>query len=136
MTLGRRKAPEDRSLQYVINTRVNAAKYAELQRLLESDPGSDMSTLVRDILYNRKIKVFTRDTTMTDTMEEMARLRSEIRAIGININQITRFFNTYPEPSRKHLYAKMAFDEYRALEPKINQLLTIASKLAKKWLSE
>ncbi len=136
MTLGRRKAPEDRSLQYVINTRVNAAKYAELQRLLESDPGSDMSTLVRDILYNRKIRVFTRDTTMTDTMEEMARLRSEIRAIGININQITRFFNTYPEPSRKHLYAKMAFDEYRGLEPKINQLLTIASKLAKKWLSE
>lgn len=134
--MGRKKAASDKALIHEIKTRVNAAKYAELQRLLEGDPANDMSTLVRDILHNRTIRVFTRDTTMTETMQEMARLRSEIRAIGVNINQITHFFNTYPEPYRKQVYAKMAFNEYRALEPKINELLIIASKLAQKWLSE
>jgi hypothetical protein len=136
MPTGRPKVPPDRALSRVIRIRVGSEKYAELERLLAGDPGSDMSTLVRDILHNRRIRIFTRDTTMTDTMEELAKLRSEVRAIGVNINQITRYFNTYPEPSRKHLYAKMAFNEYRAIEPKIDELLLIASKLAQKWLSE
>jgi hypothetical protein len=69
-------------------------------------------------------------------MEELAALRAEIRAIGININQVTRLFNTYPEPRRKEFYAKIAFKEHLRIESKIDQLLIIISKLSKKWLSE
>jgi hypothetical protein len=54
----------------------------------------------------------------------------------VNINQITRLFNTYPDKYRKEFYAKTAFSAYQALQPKIEQLLLIISKLAKKWLSE
>jgi hypothetical protein len=69
-------------------------------------------------------------------MEELADLRGQIRAIGVNINQITRLFNTYPEPRRKEFYAKTAFNEYLQIEAKIDRLLEIISKLSKKWLSE
>ena len=95
-----------------------------------------MSSLVRKILNNRPIRVYTRDLTLDNLMEELARLRTEIRAIGVNINQMTKLFNTYPEPQRKLLYAKLAFNEYLKIESKTDQLLTIISKLAKKWLSE
>jgi len=107
-----------------------------LQELLRKNPKNDMSSLIRDILHNRQVKVFVRDQTLDNLMEELARLRNEVRSIGININQITRHFNTYPEPQRKALYAKMAFQEYLNVEPKINELLTIISKLAQKWLSK
>ena len=103
--------------------------------LLAKTRSKDMSTLLRDILYKRPIEVITRDETLDNTMEELARLRTEIRAIGVNINQITRYFNTYPEPQKKMLYAKMAFKEYLDIEPKIDQLLIIVSKMSKRWLS-
>ena len=96
--MGRRRVSEEMALQHEIKTRVNAEKFRELQRILSQNPNKDMSGLVRDILDNRPIKIFTRDITLDNLMEELANLRTEIRAIGININQITKLFNTYPEP--------------------------------------
>lgn len=94
-----------------------------------------MSSLIRDILHNRKVKIVVKDVTFDNIMEELARLRTEIRAIGVNINQITRHFNTYPAPHQKAMYAKMAFHEYQAVQPKVDELLSIISKLSLKWLS-
>ncbi len=67
-------------------------------------------------------------------MEELARLRTEIKRIGLNINQITKLFNSYPEPQRKAAYAKLAFDNYLGIESKVDRLLEIVSHLAFKWL--
>lgn len=95
-----------------------------------------MSRLVRAIITKQPVRIFTRDLTLDNVMEELSRLRTEIKHIGVNINQITRKFNTYPEPQRKAFYAKMAFQEYLAIELKIDGLLDIISPLAKKWLQE
>ena len=133
--MGRKKATESSELKHRLYTRVNDQKMRELQNLLQKNPKNDMSSLIRDILHNRKVKVFVKDQTFDNLMEELARLRTEIRAIGVNINQITRHFNTYPAPQQKAMYAKMAFHEYQAVQPKIDELLTIISKLSLKWLS-
>jgi hypothetical protein len=124
------------ALKHRLYTRVNDRKYTELQKLLEGNPRNDMSQLLRDILHNRPVKVFTKDKTLDNVMEELARLRTEIRYIGVNINQITRLFNTYPEPHRKAEYAKIAFEEYQSIGCRIDELLIIVSKLGRRWLSE
>jgi len=126
---------EDR-LERPVMTRINQAKYQELKRLADMTKDETISGLVRDIINNRPIQVFTHDETMDLLMEELASLRGQIRAIGVNINQITRLFNTYPEPRRKEFYAKTAFNEYLQIEGKIDRLLEIISKLSKQWLSE
>jgi MobC-like protein len=131
-----KKVNQTDQLKHVIITRVNDEKYAELCKLLDGNPGNDMSRLIRDIIYRRPIKVFTKDKSLDTVMEELALLRSEIRAIGVNINQITRWFNTYPEPQRKFFQSKLAFDEYLLLNAKIDRLLDIISNLAKRWLQE
>jgi len=133
---GRKPTTDNEALKYKLETRVNGKKYQELQALIQQNPDKDMSSLIRDILDNRPIKIFTRDLTLDNLMEELSKLRMEIKAIGVNINQITRFFNSYPERYRKEFYAKSAFAQYQALQPQIEQLLTIISKLAKRWLSE
>ncbi len=96
-------------------TRIKASKYEELNRLAAQSKGMTVSGLVRRIIHNRPIKVFLQDESLNVLMEELTANRSEIKAIGVNINQITRFFNTYPEPQRKVFYAKMAFQQYLAL---------------------
>lgn len=129
------KKGEDR-LERPVMTRINQAKYRELKRLADMTKDETISGLVRDIIHNRPIQVYTHDETMDLLMEELANLRGQIRAIGVNINQITRLFNTYPEPRRKEFYAKTAFNEYLQIEAKIDRLLEIISKLSKQWLSE
>lgn len=134
--MGRKKTPDDVALRHKLTTKVNGQTYLKLNRLLEQNPSNDMSSLVRAILTNRPVRVFTRDLTLDNLMEELARLRTEIRAIGVNINQITHQFNTYPEPQRKAFFAKMAFQQYLAIELKVDQLLDIITSLAKKWLQK
>ncbi|TDW97069.1 plasmid mobilization protein [Dinghuibacter silviterrae] len=133
--MGRKKTPEDKELKHRLYTRVNDRKYAELRAILDTNPQKDMSALLRDILHDRRVKVFTHDQTLDNLMEELALLRTELKAIGVNINQITHKFNTYPETTKKALYAKIAFEEYQAIDAKVNTLLVIIEKLAKKWLS-
>ncbi|MBN8852752.1 MAG: hypothetical protein BGO55_03255 [Sphingobacteriales bacterium 50-39] len=123
-------------LTHVLTTKVSDSTYSKLKHLLDQNPQNDMSRLVRAILNNQTVRVFTRDITLDNLMEELTRLRTEIKHIGVNINQITRKFNTYPEPQRKAFYAKMAFQEYLAIEPRINRLIDIITPLAQKWLQE
>lgn len=134
--MGRKKTKNDDALKHVLETRVNEKKYAELQEILSRTLNMDMSTLVRNILYHRRIKTYTYDRSLDMVMEELSSLRKEIKAIGININQMTRLFNTYPEIKKKEFYAKIAFERYISLDGKVDRLLEIVNKLSTKWLSE
>ncbi|GGH59832.1 hypothetical protein HNQ91_000719 [Filimonas zeae] len=133
--MARKHTKETEALKHRIFTRVNESKYQQLQTILKSTRNKDMSSLLRDFLHNKPIRLYTHDATFSDTMQELVKLRSELKAIGININQITRFFNTYPEKYKKEYYAKTAFQEYTKINTSVERLLTIIEKLSLKWLS-
>ena len=71
---------------------------------------------------------------MDATMEELALIRKELRAIGININQITRSFNQDKAGTHRAFYVLKVADQYKKVDEKVEQLLTIISKLAERWL--
>jgi hypothetical protein len=125
-----------KGLTYPVMTRLTKAKYDELKTIAGKTKDETVSGLIRNIIHNRPILVHTRDETLNLVMEELAALRGEIKSIGVNINQVTRLFNTYPEPKRKEFYAKIAFSSFVSTESKIDELLEIISKLAKKWLCD
>lgn len=122
-------------LEHLVWTRINNEKFRELQGILKQTKDETISSAVRKILYNRPIKIYVRDETADLLLEEMTGLRSEIKSIGVNINQITRYFNTYPEDDKKKFYAKIGFAQYLQLDGKINRLLEIIAKCSNKWLS-
>jgi len=134
--MGRKPTTDDKRLSRRLTTHVNERKYQQLQGLLEKNGNMDMSTLLRNILENRHVKIYVHDETLDLWLEELARLRGEIRYIGVNINQITRHFNTYPEPIRKATFAKLAFEEYQKVQPRIEAIWEIVKKISDKWLSE
>jgi Bacterial mobilisation protein (MobC). len=125
----------DKKLRYAVRTRLSKEKYQELTALLNKTKDETLAGLVRNILLNRSIKVYTHDETIDLLLEELASLRSELKAIGVNFNQITRYFNTYPEDAQKRFYAKIGFEKYQQTESKIERLLELMSNLCKKWLS-
>jgi len=126
----------EKGLTYPVMTRITKAKYDELKTIAAKTKDETVSGLIRYIIHNRPVTVHTHEETLNLVMEELAALRGEIKSVGININQVTRLFNTYPEERRKEFYGKIAFNQYLSIESKIDRLLTIISKLAKRWLSE
>jgi hypothetical protein len=119
-----------------VMTRINQAKYREFENLATLSKGETVSSLVRKILHDKPIKVFRHDESLDLIMEELAANRAEIRAIGVNINQMAKLFNTYPELKPKMFYAKNGYEKYLRLDANIDRLLSIMEQLAQKWLSE
>ena len=125
----------DKGLTYPVMTRINKAKYDEFQAIVDKTYNETISGLIRRILENRKVRVFTHDETMDKVMEELAAIRGEIKHAGININQITRTFHSCSEQQKRVIFGRIALSRYLSLEDKIDHLLEIVSDLGKKWLS-
>lgn len=121
-------------LKHEIKTRVNDARFKQLSDLLEKSECRNMSELVRHILNNRPVTLLHRDKSLDLLIEELSRIRKELRAIGININQITRQFNTFPEKEQKLFFALGAAEQYKLVGNKVDRLFIIINKLSEQWL--
>lgn len=126
----------EKGLTYVVTTRLTAKQYNEIKAIVDRTKDESVSGAVRKIILNRPIRILVHDNTTDLLLEELAAQRAEISAIGININQITRYFNTYPEDDRKRFYGKVGLQRYIQMQDKVDQLYKTISELCVKWLSE
>jgi hypothetical protein len=124
-----------RGLSKLVATKITQVKYAELTKLAGQTKGETISSVLRKILDNRPVKTFRHDDSLDLVMEELAANRAEIRSIGVNINQMAKLFNTYPELRPKVFYARNGYERFLQIEKNIDKLLAITEKLAVKWLS-
>src|ERR1700743_1108977 len=134
--MGRRKLPAHKELKHVVCTRVNTEKYQELMNILSYPPHYGMSDLVRRIIENRRIKIFTSDPALDPILDELKGIREKIKQTGITINQHTRSFNSHAALPSKEFHAKLAFIQYASLGKQYDRLLEIIEPLAKRWLTE
>jgi hypothetical protein len=101
----------------------------------ESDSGT-IGEVARKVLSGKSIKCFYKDVTLNPVMEELAQIRKELKAIGININQITRTFNQDKAENHRAYYVLKVADQYKKVEEKVDRLLELVSLLAEKWLQK
>jgi len=99
----------------------------------ESDCHS-VGEVARKILSRERIVVFHRDISMNGPMEELALIRKELKSIGININQQTRFFHASATAAERSFYVMKTAALYGRVDEKVDRLLVIVSALAEKWL--
>jgi len=135
--MGRKKASDQTDLLvHPLIIRVDVKTFSRLQRLMKDSGCRSLGEVARKILSNEKINCFYRDEPLSAPMEELALIRKEIKAIGVNINQQTRYFNACKSASEKAFYAMRTSDLYSKINDKIEKLLSVVSKLAIKWLPE
>jgi len=132
--MGRKPLPEMKKLKHIVTTRVSEEKYQELKNITEQPPHYPMSDLIRCILENRRVKIFTSDPTIKPVLVELSTIRAKIKLIGILVNQHTNGFNSHPRLAEKEFYARLAFRQYASLEPHLDRLLEIVKEAAKRWL--
>jgi len=89
----RKKSPHpEQLLTHRIRTRVTATTYQKLEKLQADSDCQSVGEVSLKILSGEKMNVFYRDISLNAPMEEMALIRKELKAIGININQQTKHF--------------------------------------------
>lgn len=126
---------EDDILSHNLIVRVNATQFNKLEKLRIESNCQTVAEIVRRILSGKKINCFYTDVSMNAPMEELVSIRKELKAIGININQITRTFNQEKasENNRNYYVLKVA-DLYKKVDQKVDRLLLLITKLTEKWL--
>lgn len=90
--------------------------------------------VARKILSREKILCFYKDVSLNAPMEELASIRKELKAIGININQQTHRFHISDSEAQRAFYVLKTADLYKIVGEKVDTALVLISKLAEQWL--
>lgn len=130
----KRKVDEQLRLKHVVTLRIGDGLHQQLSKILKESDCGNLGEVVRRILAGKKIKYFYKDARLDGPMEEMALIRKELKAIGVNINQQTRYFNACKSSAEKKFYAEQTMRYYHSADQKVERLLVIISKLAEAWL--
>ncbi|WP_462267741.1 plasmid mobilization protein [Mucilaginibacter sp.] len=125
---------EDELLNHPIIIRVNEAVYNRLEKLQTDSNCQSIGEVARKILSREKILVFHKDISMNGTMEELTSIRKELKAIGVNINQLTKSFNGAATEAQRNFYVVKTAVLYKEVDAKVERLLVMVSQLTQKWL--
>jgi hypothetical protein len=131
----RKKANDQDELFTVpVRTRVTAATADRLEKLRADSDCHSIGELARRILSGGTITIFQKDATMDGPMEQLAGIRKELKAIGVNMNQVTKSFHYTNDENSKAYYAHKLAGQYQDAAGQISLLLSLISQLSQKWL--
>lgn len=108
--------------------------FERLQEIAQNSDVRSVGEVARKILSNEKITFYHKDKSLNGPMEELAGIRKELKAIGININQITRHFNSSDQQEAKQYHALKVLQQYREVDKRVERVLSLVSDIALKWL--
>jgi len=123
-------------LTYSVRTRVNERTFKRLEKLRLNGSCQTIGEVARKVLSREKIVCFHKDITMNAPMEELTRIRKELKAIGININQQTKYFHTSDNDAQRAFYVIKTAELYKGIEAKVDRLLFLVSQMSEKWLQK
>jgi hypothetical protein len=135
--MSRKKAEDqDELLSRPIIMRVSESQFKKLEQIRENSNCQSLGEVVRKILQRQRILYFHKDVSLNGPMEELSSIRKELKAIGININQLTRSFNISRHEAQKTFFILKVAERYEKVEKKVDRLLIIISQLSAKWLQK
>jgi len=121
-------------LIHPISLRVDQLTYSRLEMLLSNSNCKSIGEVARKILTRSPVKCFYRDISLNGPMEELALIRKELKSIGVNINQQTRYFNACKTDGEKRFHAERTLAQFGKVDEKMERLFSLISKLAERWL--
>lgn len=111
----------------------------EHQRLLEDYRRStcrSVSEYVRYVLFSKRIVYTTRNQSIDDAIAELSRLRTEINAVGKNINQAVKILHVAVTP-RERSFATDSLNKHLTQFTQTQGLLQLQiNRIAAQWLQK
>src|SRR5688572_14410778 len=122
--MSQRKYNTEEPLNHLIGVRVSEAFYNKLEGLRKNSNCQTLGEFARMILQKEEIIWYHKDASSDTVTVELTAIRKELKAIGTNINQVTRYFNGSTIPNQKIFDALKILDEYKKVTSQVDKLLT------------
>ena len=133
----RKKLPDPSSLLvHIVRTRVTEEVYNRLSALMKTSDCRSMGELARRILSGEGITLFHKDARFDEPAEKLMLLYRELKAIGVNMNQVTRHFHQANTNHQKAFQAYQIAQIYKQADVKIMMVLNLIAKLSAQWLQK
>jgi hypothetical protein len=129
--MGQRKYNKTEPLKFVISIRLPELFYNKLEEQRKHSNCQTLGEFARNILQEKQVIWYHKDATMDGVAAELAGIKKELKAIGTNINQVTRFFNSTSLPNQKIFEALKILDDYKKVSVQVESIHTLISNL--KW---
>jgi hypothetical protein len=120
-------------LAHLVGVRLNTALFTKLKKIQKESYSQSIGEVIRNILLNKKITCYYKDRTMDEPARELIKIKNEINAIGVNINQITNFFYTADVSTQKVFFALKVAEQYSLVKEKIEGLKKLLIEMHNKW---
>jgi hypothetical protein len=120
-------------LKFIISIRLSEQFYNKLEGQRGQSNCQSLGEFARKVLQKEQVIWYHKDATMDGVAAELAGIKKELRSIGTNINQVTKYFNSTNLPDRKIYEALKVLDEYNKVGSKVDKVLKIISELSQKW---
>jgi len=134
--MARPKIAKENQLKHLIRVRVNEKVYRRLTTLQRQGDCRSICELARRILSKEQITLLHKNVSMNGPMEELAGIRKELKAIGININQQTHYFHRSQSAAERAYYAGKTASLYKQVDQQVEKVLKLVNQLAQEWLQK
>ncbi|AGA78233.1 plasmid mobilization protein [Echinicola vietnamensis] len=117
---------------YWLTVRLSPKEVQQLKKLLtQSAHCRNLSELIRTMLFKKKLTIKKRNASLDELKSEIVKVKGELRSIGVNINQVTHYFNGHPDPAEKRYFARKILPLYKKVGQKTEQLMVMISQLSR-----
>ena len=119
-----------------VEGRISEKRYQELMGILARDPSLTLSELIRRILQNQPVQLQARTGDIDVVMEELSGIRTQLKKIGTNLNQLVKAFHGNSSSLQKFLLGKKLKEYQEELNSEYQKIELVLGKLQLIWLSE
>ena len=116
-----------------LKVRLRLAEQARLEKAYQKSAFRSLSEYARALLLGRPVTIMHRDASSDALLEELARVRRELNAAGVNLNQAVRRINSARDVPDARLWMNLLTVIRGNLEPAIAQLSEQLNKYAEVW---
>jgi len=118
------------------NLRLKPDEYLLLERRFKKTSFRKLSEYMRNVLLEKPVTVYYRDSAMDEILEELVVLRRELNAIGNNLNQAMHNINSAHGHADTRLWINLLSVINSKLEPSIGQIKERMNQYADIWLQK
>jgi hypothetical protein len=100
---------------------------------VQQSNASTVGELVRKIVTNEKVTFFVKDISVEEPTAALIKIRKEINAIGVNINQLTEMCHTTDSVEQRVDSMLKVAEQYRQMTDKVSEVWKQVSEMSLKW---
>jgi len=118
----------------IIGLRLTGDEYGALKKAWQKSTVGKLSEYVRRMLFGKAVTVYTRNQSLDELMAELALLRRELNAIGVNFNQAVHRLHTLDYLPQMQAWLQVFERDKDLFFAKVSEIQKKIDTISEQWL--